>query len=89
MNHIININPAGRLATIFTDRLPLGRLGKLEVTRASHVEFNGDTQEWEVAWANEPDTVVFSNVSRAACIAWEVEQLGKVPFPQRAEQVLI
>ncbi len=46
-NHTIRINPAGTLETLYTDLIDLSLLGRLEVRRASSIEFNELIQEWE------------------------------------------
>jgi hypothetical protein len=43
----------------------------LAVNRASEVEFNMDTMQWEVHPVDRPHTVLFSHPSRAECLAWE------------------
>lgn len=61
----------GEVTCLWTDAIPLQELGKCEVTRASTVEFNGETGEWDVRWAGDESKVVYSNPDRGACIAWE------------------
>lgn len=78
MNAIFTFHETGNCTTLWTEQIPLEELGQLEISRASTIEFNSDKQEWEVRFSNSRD-VVFSNKSRAACIAWEIETLnGKV-----------
>ena len=81
MNAIINISPNGTIKCIWNEALPLPTLGealggKLEVKRASNVEFNAQTQQWEVRLADDPERVAFSHPSRAHCIEWEVDLLN-------------
>ena len=49
--HLIVVHPGGIVRTLYTDRLPLARLGRLTVTRASHVEYDNARQGWTVELA--------------------------------------
>ena len=46
----MNINIAfyldGTAQCLWTEALPLHELGRLEITRASNIEFNNATQQW-------------------------------------------
>ena len=42
----------GVIRLLYTDTLPLERLGPITVTRASHVEFDEDRQGWTVTLAD-------------------------------------
>jgi hypothetical protein len=77
----MDIDPNGTINTLYTEALKLDDLGPLQIERASTIEFNDTTQEWEVRFVNKlcRDTaaVHFSNPSRAACIQWEIDQLNQ------------
>ncbi|MEI8289555.1 MAG: hypothetical protein WCH99_08770 [Verrucomicrobiota bacterium] len=77
MNAVLSIAPDGSVECLWTEAIPLESLGTLTVKRASNVEFNEASQEWEVILATAPDVVAFSHKSRAACIAWEVETINE------------
>ncbi|MDB6017690.1 MAG: hypothetical protein JWR19_2179 [Pedosphaera sp.] len=78
LNHILTVHENGDISTLWTEAIPLEAIGTMEINRASTIEFNQAKQEWEVRFSNS-EAVVFSDKSRAACLAWEVEQLnGKV-----------
>ena len=77
MNAVIDIAPDGTARCLWNENLPLDSLGRLEVERASTVEFNPVSQEWEVRLASNPGRVAFAHKSRAACIAWEVETFNQ------------
>jgi hypothetical protein len=81
MQHTITFHPNGRATTLYTDKLPLRELGQLSVQRASLIEFNDSTQEWEVFFLPIPHSKIripnFSHPSREACLAWEHDQLNK------------
>lgn len=74
---VISIDTEGTATCLHTDAIALHEIGRLEVRRASTVEFNPDTQRWEVRWPDRP-AVVFSDPSRSVCIAWEVETINQV-----------
>jgi hypothetical protein len=69
--HTITFALDGTASCLWTEAVPLHELGRLEVHRASMVEFNGATQFWEVRLVSTPDTVAFANASREACLEWE------------------
>lgn len=51
MSHKIVIRQ-GQLSTLYTDKLPLHQLGRLEVTRASNVEYDNVRGGWTVELAD-------------------------------------
>lgn len=81
MNAIITFNEDGTCSALWTEAIPLHELGSMKIERASNIEFNDLTQEWEVSYINPRFAnhcgVVYSNPSRAACIAWEIENLNQ------------
>lgn len=72
---VLSILPDGSAHAVHTEAFPLETLGPMTVRRASTVEFNETAQRWEVRWPDSP-AVVYSDTSRAACIAWEVGALN-------------
>ncbi len=73
MNINIQFNPDGSAHCLWTDAISLHDLGRLEITRASHIEFNNTTQQWEVI--DRKGRVRFFARSRAACLQWEHQNL--------------
>ncbi|MGH7971419.1 MAG: hypothetical protein ACREIC_22090 [Limisphaerales bacterium] len=63
--------PDGTAHCLWTEAVPLQEIGRLELQRASTVEFSPGTQQWEVRLASAPDAVVFSHTSRDTCLEWE------------------
>jgi len=65
------LRPDGKVEGLYHDILPTLDLGKLSVRRASNVEFNNITQEWEVI---NPDNnhVLAIATTREAAIKHEV-----------------
>lgn len=62
---------------VYTEELPLAELGSLSMTRASSVEYNETTQQWDVRLTSNPDQVAYSDKSRNECIKWEVNKLNE------------
>jgi hypothetical protein len=73
MNINISSTPEGTAHCLWTEALPLHQLGRLEVTRASSLEFNNSTQHWEVK--DRRGKVRFIAKSRSACLEWEQQNL--------------
>ena len=53
INHVntntqISFNHDGTAQCLWTDALPLHELGRLEIHCATNIEFNNQTQHWEV-----------------------------------------
>jgi hypothetical protein len=69
MNINISFKPDGTAQCLWTDAISLHELGRLEITRASTIEFNTTTQTWEVK--DRKGRVRFIAKSRSACLEWE------------------
>ena len=68
-DHVLHFTPDGVGAGLYTEAIDLHAIGQLEITRASNVEFNDDTQLWEVF--DYLGVRRFSHRSRQACLDWE------------------
>ncbi len=73
MNINISFNTDGTAQCLWTEALPLEELGRLEITRASNIEFNNRTQHWEVK--DRRNKVRFIAQSRTVCLEWEQRHL--------------
>lgn len=73
MNIQISFNLDATAQCVWTEALPLHELGRLEITRASNIEFNHADQKWEVI--DRKGRVRFIAKSRAACLEWEQKHL--------------
>lgn len=63
------IRPDGIIEGLHTDAVPLQELGRLNVARATNVEFDSVRQEWVVSL---PDgTEVFFHPERKKALDWE------------------
>jgi hypothetical protein len=70
---LLRIDPQARVHCFYTEAIDLAQIGRLEVRRASKVEFNGSTQQWEVrSYSGLP---LYSHPSRANCLEWEHDNL--------------
>ena len=74
--HTITFAPDGTARCLWTEAVPLRQLGRLDIQRASTVEFNGTKQTWEVRLASTPEVVAFSHPSRDICLNWERETIN-------------
>ena len=73
MNPVLTFDVDGTGHCLHTDAIPLQSLGTLEISRATSIEFNSASQQWEVK-AND-GAILFVDPSRSCCLAWEVENL--------------
>jgi len=74
MNAVLTFNTNGTGSCLYTELIDLHSIGRLEVSRASTIEFNNQTQRWEVK--NQRGRTLFFARSRAACLEWEHNNLG-------------
>ena len=72
---VIDFTDQGRGECLYTEAVDLQSLGRLSCERASVLEFNEHSQEWEV---KKPSggKVLFSHPSRQVCLDWERNNLG-------------
>ena len=72
---VITFNQQGTGSCLYTELINLGSIGSLEVTRATTIEFNNQTQFWEVK--DNRGIVLYFNRSRTACLAWEHQDFNR------------
>ncbi len=68
---VLHFQPDGTGAGLYTEAIDLQQIGVLDVSRASEIEFNPDTQQWEVF--DYTGVRVFTDLSRGTCLRWERE----------------
>jgi hypothetical protein len=73
METIVTFAPDGTARCLWTEAVPLHALGRLEINRASNIEFNNATQRWEIE--DRKGKVRFFAKSRSACLEWEQQNL--------------
>ncbi len=80
MLSVIDFTEQGQGKCLYTEAVDLRTLGRLRCERASLLEFNDQSQQWEVA---EPDSarVLFTHPSRDKCLQWERRNLKPAPSP--------
>ena len=66
---VLTFDTNGQGSCLYSELIDLHSIGSLEVTRASTIEFNNQSQCWEVK--NLKGTVLYFSRSRTACLAWE------------------
>jgi hypothetical protein len=71
--HTITFSPDGTARCLWTEAVPLHELGRLEIQRATNVEFNNTTQLWEIK--DRKGKVRFFAKARSACLDWEQQNL--------------
>ena len=75
MNPVLTFELDGVVRCLHTDAIPLQSLGTLEVHRATSIEFNASTQQWEVK--DGDGAILFTNHSRSRCLDWEVQHFNQ------------
>ena len=74
----ITFSPNATASCLHTDAIPLQSLGYCRTRRASWIDFNENTQEWEVRFAPHSLTCEYSHPSRQSCLDWELEYFEAV-----------
>ena len=74
MNATLTFAPEGTATCLYTELIDLRSLGRLNISRATTIEFNNATQHWEVM--DRRGRVAFFARSRQACLDWEQQHLG-------------
>ena len=67
--------PDGTAIGLYSDRFPLGILGRTRISRGSHVEFSNRRKRWEVFLPGRRRTPLFTSRMREPCLRWEARHL--------------
>lgn len=73
--NILTFAPGGVVTGLYTDTIPLGELGALHVERLTNIEFNDQSQQWEVT--DRQGNRLFADPSRAVCLQWEHQRFNQ------------
>lgn len=81
--HVLYFAPDGTGAGLYTERVDLREIGRLDVCRATTVEFDDESQLWEVH--DFTGHRLFQHPSRQTCLDWERRHFndGPTPTPQK------
>ena len=74
--HTITFARDGTARCLWTDAWPLHELGRLDIQRASTIEFDDVAQQWDVRLASTPGVIAYSHPSRETCLNWEMETIN-------------
>lgn len=66
---MLTFDHSGMGSCLYSELIDLTQIGALQIRRASTIEFNNNTQRWELK--NLKGKVVFFSKFRNACLAWE------------------
>jgi hypothetical protein len=72
---ILKFTPSGEGSCLYSELIDLSSIGSLQIRRASRIEFNNQTQFWEVR--NLKDRILYFSRSHAACLLWEHQHLNQ------------
>jgi hypothetical protein len=64
----LSVATDGTLRCLWNEDIPLAALGRLDVTRASTIEFSPEAQCWQVVING---ATAYADASRDACLSWE------------------
>jgi len=71
----LTFDTRGSVHGLYTEAIDLRSLGSLAIRRATNIEFNHATQQWEIRTLRD-SCLLFTNASRAECLVWEQEHLS-------------
>ena len=66
----LEVTPDGNIRCLYTDEIDLPQLGRLQVSRASHVEFDNHLRKWTVTSA-KTGRRLHSSMTREQALEWE------------------
>lgn len=84
MSATITFTPDGYGHCLYTEDIDLASIGPLEIKRATNIEYNDASQQWEVRMADDPDPdILFCSGSRQACLDWEHDHVDRLMLINR------
>ncbi len=67
--HVVTFTDSGEGHCLYTEAIDLAAIGRLTLRRATTIEFDSTSQQWEVRDAG--GTLLHTHPSRDVCLAWE------------------
>ena len=67
--HVLTFLPNGEGCCLYTEAIELAAIGTLAIRRATSIEFDAASQQWEVRDAG--GALLHTHPSREACLNWE------------------
>ena len=67
--HTLTFTSNGHGHGLYTEVIDLGTIGRLSLERATSIEFQPTSQQWEVRLVG--GDLLFTHSSRETCLAWE------------------
>jgi len=67
---VLEVTPDGNIRCLYTDEVDLSELGRLNVSRASNVEFDNHLRKWTVTSAKTGKRL-HSAMTRESALEWE------------------
>lgn len=68
----LEITPDGNIRCLYTDEVDLFQLGRLQVSRASHIEFDNDLRRWTVTSTKTSKRLHLAR-TREEALDWECQ----------------
>jgi len=72
---VLKFDANGNGHCLYTEAIDLSSLGAMEIVRASRIEFNNRSQQWEVR--NAENVLLFTDASRQTCLDWEQQYFNR------------
>lgn len=71
----LTFDSRGQGHALYTEAIDLAALGRLQIQRATTIEFHNGKQVWAVK--DLEGEILFTDPSRLACLKWEHEQFNR------------
>ncbi len=68
----LEVTPNGDIRCLYTDEVDLSQLGRLQVSRASHVEYDNHLRKWTVT-SVKTGKRLHSAMTRESALEWECQ----------------
>jgi len=72
---VLRFDPDGFGHCLYTEQIDLSALGFLILTRATTIEFDQSSQQWEVR--DTPGNILCRDPSRVRCLDWELQHFNQ------------